>query len=155
MPTSHHASESSRLCLSLGAAWEEVDRACCEAKRFLEARHLEACCFQVLLGLREALNNAVEHGCGFHPEKGVSLELLHAQGRLILKVRDQGAGFAWSDRLYREPDVAAESGRGLIIMQRYFDSLRFNRRGNELVATLKLERAANSGGSDAERNQPR
>jgi serine/threonine-protein kinase RsbW len=130
------------------ASWPEVDRACGEAKRFLEEHSLQEACFRVLLGLREALNNAVKHGSGLDPAKSVQLELVLEPDLLRLRVRDEGAGFAWSERLRREPEVFADSGRGLLILQSYFDSLGFNEQGNEMVATLSLKGGL-SGGSNA------
>lgn len=148
MASPYHSSNPSPLRLTLQASWPEVDRACGEAKRFLEKHCLQKACFRVLLGLREALNNAVKHGCDLDSAKTVHLELGLEHELLRLRVRDEGAGFAWSERLRREPDAFADSGRGLFILHSYFDSLGFNEQGNEIEATLSLKDDV-SGGSNA------
>lgn len=148
MASPSHGSGSPPLRLALQASWPEVDRACGRAKHFLEKHRLQEVCFRVLLGLREALNNAVKHGCGLDPAKTVHLELALEHELLRLKVRDEGAGFAWSERLRRKPEVFAASGRGLIILRSYFDSLAFNEQGNEIEVTLSLKDSV-SGGSNA------
>lgn len=59
----------------------------------------------VLLALREALNNAVEHGNRFAPDQNVTLEIRREAERLILQVTDRGAGF--------HAGPAAEAGAGI------------------------------------------
>jgi CheY-like chemotaxis protein len=58
----------------------------------------------VLLALREALNNAVEHGNGFAADRNVELEIRRAETQWIVQVTDQGDG----------PPEAAGTGIGAV-----------------------------------------
>ena len=86
--------------------------------------------FSAELLLREALTNAVVHGCCGDSSKRVRCVLRLRNGLLTIAVRDPGAGFDWrAKRAPGEPGLSA-SGRGLEILKHYALRVRFNRKGN-------------------------
>jgi serine/threonine-protein kinase RsbW len=87
----------------------------------------------VVLGLREALNNAVIKGCHQNEIKNVNYNLRFETDRLIMEVEDEGEGFDWQRYLGKEPPILAESGRGLPIMEQFFEMIWFNEKGNKVV----------------------
>ncbi len=93
-------------------------------------------CFAAELLLREALTNAVVHGCNADPAKQVRC-FLRLRGRtLLIAIADGGEGFDW--RAKRENMAAEEdcSGRGMEILHTYANWVRFNDSGN-LVTMVK------------------
>jgi serine/threonine-protein kinase RsbW len=122
-----------RIDLSFSATLGHVDQAADITKVFLIKAGLEKLAFGILLGLREALNNAVVKGCGLNRRKKVVYHLEHRPDRLILKIEDEGRGFDWRQHLGKEPSPAVASGRGLPIFEQYFETVRFNEQGNRLI----------------------
>lgn len=86
--------------------------------------------------LREALTNAVVHGCQEDPSRQVRCILRLGHGRLTIAVEDDGEGFDWRAATQRRTDDGKTSGRGMEILRAYSTRVRFNARGNS-VAILK------------------
>ena len=91
--------------------------------------------FEVELSLREALANAIKHGCKNDPAKEIRLTVHCDQSRgMLLIVRDPGEGFD----LESIPDplagdrVYATHGRGIYMMNRLMDEVRFLKKGSEI-----------------------
>ena len=122
-----------RIDLAFSATLANVDQAADITKVFLIKAGLEKPAFGILLGLREALNNAVVNGNDLNRHKTVVYHLEHQRDRLILKIEDEGRGFDWRQHLGKEPTPTEESGRGLPILERYFETIWFNEKGNKLV----------------------
>ena len=88
--------------------------------------------FEIEVSIREALANAIVHGCQENPEKtvGVSIGCDESRGMIIV-VRDPGAGFDPSklpnpvvgEQLY------AEGGRGIYLINQLMDEVRIRRAG--------------------------
>lgn len=95
--------------------------------------------FAVELLVREALNNAVLHGCECDPSRQVQCRLRIRRGRLTIAVKDDGCGFDWRTATQQETDLDACSGRGMLIYQSYADRIRFGRRGNSVVLMKVIE----------------
>jgi sigma-B regulation protein RsbU (phosphoserine phosphatase) len=121
----------------LPAEFKTIDLVVEKADAFLREQGLTAALFAVNLGCREALTNAVRHGAQGNPQHKVEFELAYTAGTISIKVTDQGPGFDWATVLTHPPPATAESGRGLAIVQGYFDEVQFNRSGNELVLRLR------------------
>lgn len=114
------------------ATYQAIDQVCEEVGEFLHAHGLDDHAFDVLLGIREALTNAVRHGSKLNPSAKITLQVSFADGRLRLQIADQGPGFDWRAAMARKIDPEATSGRGLYIIRHYFDQTQFNENGNEL-----------------------
>ncbi|MBP7149302.1 MAG: ATP-binding protein, partial [Acidobacteria bacterium] len=82
--------------------------------------------FEIEFALREALANAIEHGCRHDPGKRVEIAVACDEARgLILVVKDPGPGFdpgsvpspVQGERLY------AEGGRGIYLINQLMDQV--------------------------------
>jgi len=84
-------------------------------------------CLDLDIALGEALANAVVHGGSAELEenKQICLSVWRFQGRLIIQVRDSGAGFSPPPPPYPMPDAlyCDTHGRGLPLMQTLTDAL--------------------------------
>jgi len=107
-----------------------------EEKKYIrpETRRLAELCFD------EALANAMVHGNRRDPEKMVRLHLFGDGERWGLLLEDEGEGFGPED----VPDVSGENplediGRGILLMDGYVDSLRYNATGNALLMVRHRE----------------
>ncbi|THB65093.1 MAG: ATP-binding protein [Desulfovibrio sp.] len=123
------AHESGFDCV-MSAEVDNVDLAASEVRRFLEGRGNVTGLFGIEIALREALLNAVMHGSYGNPAMSVALRLRVDEKALRLVVQDQGQGFSWRDETMQPPPPDESKGRGLAIMARYFDRVRFNDTGN-------------------------
>lgn len=124
-----------------------VDQACDLVQDFLCRKGLNKQSFCVLLGVREALNNAVIHGCGQDQSLKVWLQIQLAADRIHISVQDQGPGFDWKQAMQRTVQENSEHGRGICILRSYFQGITFNPQGNRLDLELRLFPCTHSGSS--------
>jgi serine/threonine-protein kinase RsbW len=91
--------------------------------------------FEVELALREALANAVLHGCKSDPAKRVECTVAcEEDGSILIIVRDPGKGFdplSVPSPLVAE-NILAEHGRGIFLMNMLMDEVRWERGGTEI-----------------------
>ena len=99
--------------------------------------------FPVELLTREALINAVVHGCACDSSKKVACVVRLRPGRVIIAVNDRSPGFNWRAVWKRTPITDSCSGRGLAIIRQYAHRLRFNRCGNSLIMIKRLTKEGN------------
>lgn len=91
--------------------------------------------FGVHLAIEEALVNAIKHGNHKDPTKKVEVECRISGDRVVIRIADEGDGFdpeAVPDPTDEE-NLEIPSGRGLMLMRCYMNSVTFNERGNEVV----------------------
>ena len=103
----------------------------------------------LILGFREVLLNAMEHGGGFDPDQVVEVAAVRTERAIVFYVRDPGPGFS-PDRLphaavSNPPDdpvahvaLRAElglrpGGFGLLVARQVVDELLHSERGNEVL----------------------
>ena len=101
-------------------------------------------CFTAELLVREALTNAVVHGCGGDPGKHVRCCLRLKAGRLLIAVADDGEGFDWRAARGARAGLPDSSGRGMEILHSYANHVRFNNKGNVVTMIKQLERGRNA-----------
>jgi len=89
--------------------------------------------FVAELLLREALINAVVHGCGRDGKQQIYCRIRRRGANLTFLVRDGGEGFDWRKWHGRDSAATAESGRGIEIFRRYANRYRYNKSGNCLT----------------------
>lgn len=91
--------------------------------------------FAIETAIREALANAITHGCGSDASKQVKISAYCDEERgMILVVRDPGKGFdpktipspVQGERLF------AEHGRGIYLINQLMDEVRFRSGGSEI-----------------------
>jgi len=91
--------------------------------------------YQVELALREALANAIVHGCDKDPNKRVECCVACTQSSdVVIVVRDPGEGFALSavpDPLAAE-NLESTHGRGIYLINQLMDEVAFERNGAEI-----------------------
>ena len=90
-------------------------------------------CFTTELLVREALTNAVMHGCGADPARQVQCVLRLRDRGLLIAVMDEGEGFDWRAAFDREGEDFECSGRGISILRAYADRVRYNNKGNAVT----------------------
>jgi len=91
--------------------------------------------FEIEMALREALANAVLHGCQSDPNKRVECTVACEEGGgILIIVRDPGKGFDplnVASPLVAE-NILAEHGRGIFLMNMLMDEVRWERGGTEI-----------------------
>ena len=93
--------------------------------------------FGIRLALEEALSTAFTHGSANQPDAYIIVTLRVTPDSLYLSIADQGPGFtpdAVPDPT-EDGNLEIASGRGLLLMRAYMDSVEFNPRGNAVRFT--------------------
>jgi GAF domain-containing protein len=94
----------------------------------------------VELALREALANAIRHGCGGDPSKKVECCVMYTEpGEIVAVIRDPGPGF---DTTHIPDPMAAEnifktSGRGVFLINQVMDAVQYSDGGREVAMRKK------------------
>jgi serine/threonine-protein kinase RsbW len=127
-----------RLEAFFSAELGNVDIFCEDLKKTMNTERLGESIFVTQLLVREALNNAVIHGCKGKSEKRVDCAVEWDGGFLTVHVEDEGKGFDWLERAPKPADTEADSGRGLSIMKEYAEEVVFNGKGNGLSLRISL-----------------
>ncbi|MBM3789404.1 MAG: ATP-binding protein [Acidobacteria bacterium] len=132
--------DKSELILRLDMTFEaDVQRMVLVVDRVMEVARGMSCIqgkeFEVEICLREALVNAIVHGCKGDPAKKVQLTVCCDESRgMLLIVRDPGPGFAVDE--IRSPlvgdNIFAAHGRGIFLINQLMDEVRFLGRGTEI-----------------------
>ncbi len=91
--------------------------------------------FELETVVREALANAIVHGCKENPQETVKISVGCDQSRgMIIVVRDSGSGFDPSKlpSPIEGKQLYAEGGRGLYLINQLMDEVRFRDGGAEI-----------------------
>lgn len=90
--------------------------------------------FAIRLALEEALSNAIEHGNKFDPNKSVTVVAEVDDDRAAITIADEGDGFdpATVPDPTVDENLEKPCGRGIMLMRAYMDTVKFNKRGNEV-----------------------
>lgn len=97
--------------------------------------------FAIKLSLEEALVNAIRHGNKLNPAKRVKVQANINSTEAEIIVEDQGPGFDRS----KVPDPTAEenltkcSGRGLLLMEAYMNTVEYSNRGRRVRLVKRNE----------------
>lgn len=94
---------------------------------------------KILVSTLEAVNNAILHGNNGIPEKMVDIRIDCTGNDLTIEVSDEGTGFQPEN--IPDPtspeNIEAQNGRGVFLMSRLADSIKYNDRGNTVTLTFK------------------
>jgi serine/threonine-protein kinase RsbW len=91
--------------------------------------------FQIEIALREALANAVLHGCKADRSKKIECSVTGDKDRgILIVVRDPGAGFDPKKLLCPtdEQNLFSDHGRGIYLINKLMDEVRYERNGTEI-----------------------
>ena len=97
------------------------------------------CYGKILVSTMEGVNNAIVHGNKSIPDKLVAVEIHFSKNELKIKISDEGEGFRPQD----VPDptvpenIEALNGRGVFLMSRLADTIKFSKKGNAVTMTFK------------------
>ena len=97
--------------------------------------------FAVRLALEEGLINAIKHGNHFDPKKKVKIEYRIDAHQLDVIIEDEGPGF----ERHGVPDPTLDenvekcSGRGILLMEAYMDSVEWSGGGRRVHMIKKNE----------------
>lgn len=94
---------------------------------------------KILVATLEAVNNAIKHGNRNNPEKNVDVLITLDGSEMTVRVTDEGEGFdpdSVPDPTLPE-NIEELSGRGIFLMSKLADSIRFNKLGNSVTMTFK------------------
>ena len=90
------------------------------------------------LGLHEALVNAVVHGNLLKPNKSIRVRRILTPNWFVWQIQDEGLGIVKQKRVISLPlKIDASSGRGIYLIHKCFDDVRWSRKGNRLQLSLK------------------
>jgi serine/threonine-protein kinase RsbW len=104
--------------------------------RFGDVRSIR---FNVRVALCEALANAILYGNGNDRTKSVDLRARYGPRRVEILVTDEGSGFdpaAVPDPTLPE-NLQRPDGRGVFLIRRLMDEVRFNDKGNSVCMILR------------------
>lgn len=91
--------------------------------------------FEIETALREALANAIQHGCRNDPDKRVEVCVACDPARgILIVVRDPGAGFDPTSipSPVRGRNLYRHHGRGIYLINQLMDEVSFERGGTEI-----------------------
>ncbi len=95
---------------------------------------------KILVATIEAVNNAIIHGNKSDVEKKVCIDIDANGNAMKIRIKDEGEGFDYK----KVPDPTAPEnienihGRGVFLMTKLSDDIKFNQNGTEVEMTFKL-----------------
>jgi serine/threonine-protein kinase RsbW len=94
---------------------------------------------KIMVSTLEAVNNAILHGNKSDLIKMVDVEIAYRDNKLKIKITDEGNGFIPE----KVPDpttpqnIESADGRGIFLMSRLADKVKFSKKGNAVTMTFK------------------
>jgi serine/threonine-protein kinase RsbW len=122
---------------------EAVEELCVSLRALLESRLTRNDLFAAELLAREALCNAVDHGCDFDAAQSIRFEARMDGQAITIVVQHNGAGFDWNAVRATPAGDLDESGRGLMILERYATRFRYTAGGRKIEIHRTLEEEGN------------
>ena len=93
---------------------------------------------KIELGLHEALVNAVVHGNLSDPNKVIRVRRILTPNWIIWQIQDEGLGLVKNKRVSSLPlKIDVKCGRGIYLIHKCFDDVRWSRKGNRLQLSFK------------------
>ena len=94
---------------------------------------------KIMVAALEAVNNAITHGNKANPQKLVDVEIEFENDEIKITVTDEGQGF--NPAKIPDPtmpeNIEELSGRGVFLMTKLADSIKFNEKGNSVIMSFK------------------
>lgn len=97
--------------------------------------------FAIELSFVEAVNNAMIHGNKKSSEKTVKIEYSFCDGLLEIIITDQGNGFSFKKipNPTEEHNLTKDSGRGVLLIEHYMDTVEYNDKGNQVRMAKRIK----------------
>ena len=93
---------------------------------------------KIELGLHEALINAVVHGNLCNPTKFIRVRRILTPNWFVWQIQDEGLGIVKNKRVSSLPlKIDVTTGRGIYLIHKCFDDVRWSPKGNRLQLSLK------------------
>ena len=93
---------------------------------------------KIELGLHEALVNAVVHGNLSNPNKVIRVRRILTPNWIVWQIQDEGLGIVEDKRVCCLPlNIDVNSGRGIYLIHKCFDDVRWSRKGNRLQLSIR------------------
>ena len=125
----------------MSASLDNIDSVCIVIKEFLGKQKLDMLVFDIQLGVREVINNAVIHGSKNQKKCKIDIAISVKDSQLCIRIIDQGEGFDHKKQLSCE-DLSCH-GRGIKILKMYFDSVSYNDKGNDVLLIRNITKENN------------
>jgi len=130
--------------IQCGASFEEAERMCKDVNGFIRKNDiLKEYEFAISLGLREMVNNALDYGSDSEEANVIKMQLLYNNEKLKIVMKDEGQGFDWRKRQLKieieNIDPLEVGGKGLYLLEKYFDSMYFNDKGNQITVEKNIQ----------------
>ncbi|MFA6142927.1 MAG: ATP-binding protein [Candidatus Omnitrophota bacterium] len=97
--------------------------------------------FDIRLCTEEALRNAIEHGNDCNKKLPVKISCWVDDGKVNIEVEDKGSGY--NPGLIPDPtdngNLMKNSGRGVYLIKRLMDEVKFNKAGNVITMMKRIE----------------
>ena len=102
----------------------------------------EAVEFDIRLCLEEALINAMKYGNAFKKDVPVDLDVEGSSDAVRISVEDRGPGFDVKKLAdcTKGDNLFSGHGRGVYLMYRLMDEVRYNEKGNRLLMVKSLKK---------------
>lgn len=98
--------------------------------------------WKLYTALYEAIINGVEHGNKSNVQKRINISYRISRNLIVIKIRDEGIGFD-TDNIPNPLDdtnLLKPSGRGVYMMKKIMERVKYNRTGNEVTMCLSLNK---------------
>jgi serine/threonine-protein kinase RsbW len=94
---------------------------------------------KILVSTLEAVNNAIVHGNKANETKKVEIEISYKRNILKISVSDEGRGFKPKEvpDPTKPENIEQLHGRGVFLMSRLADKIKFNEEGNRVTMYFK------------------
>ncbi|WP_320675474.1 ATP-binding protein [Prochlorococcus sp. MIT 1341] len=110
-------------------------------KKLLEPVKCEETLLRLELGLHEAMVNAVKHGNSQDPRKFLRVRRILTPNWFVWQIQDEGKGLPHSKRYGCLPsELDSDRGRGLFLIHKCFDDVRWSNRGNRLQLSSRRKK---------------
>ncbi len=130
--------------IEFSASLRNIDIVCNYLEQFLRRKDLGRLAFDMILGAREVLNNAVVHGSQNDISKIVHFSVCLKKQSLLLQVTDGGPGFDFESASV-DCKTSSPCGRGIFILDHYFDYVSFKQPGNSVELKKNIDCYKNVG----------
>ena len=103
----------------------------------------EGLCFDIRLCFEEALINAMKYGNGLKRETPVDVQAGYNEEKIWLRLEDCGKGFDVSKAqdCTRQENLLKEGGRGIFLIHRLMDEVKYNTQGNCILMVKSIRGA--------------